>query len=261
MRCGEAYGSLPPPPSEFLKNTNPLYVQTGSREAGCLVRGGPLRRGRGEAAGDCVDGEEPFHTAAVERTVARAFAASTNSLYCRRRGWRPRPGSVGKNSNREVKRRWRKSSRGKVHRPTAGSRSDVEGRASVKRGGRRDRRQLFLGQEIGRRDPPVPSAASASKNSCLTLGQSSTMPRPAMTRDLRSSRSELQGRIMTIFATDAPRGDCEAPEGGFSQRFPPSRGGLRPFASPPSHRTNRRWAASAAAAHPRIATAGGAVNS
>jgi hypothetical protein len=38
VRCGEAYGSLPPPPSEFLKNTNPLYVQTGSREAGCLVK-------------------------------------------------------------------------------------------------------------------------------------------------------------------------------------------------------------------------------
>ena len=36
---------------------------------------------------------------------------------------------------------------------------------------------------------------------------------------------------MTIFATDAPMGDCEAPEGGFPQRFPLSRGGLRPFAS------------------------------
>ena len=87
-------------------------------------------------------------------------------------------------------------------------REQKPGGASIKRGGRRDRRQLFLGQEIGRRDPPVPSADTASKNSCLTLGQSSTMPRPAMTRDLRSSRSELQGRIMTIFATDAPRGDC-----------------------------------------------------
>ena len=159
MRCGEAYGSLPPPPSEFLKNTNPLYVQTGSREAGCLVRGGPLRRGRGEAAGDCVDGEEPFHTAAVERTGARAFAASTNSLYYRRRGWRPRPGSVGKNSNREVKRRWRKSSRGKVHRPTAGSRSGVEGQASVKRGGRRDRRQLSRDQRSDSGTIPVSSSA------------------------------------------------------------------------------------------------------
>ena len=75
--------------------------------------------------------------------------------------------------------------------------------------------------------------------------------------------SQLQGRIVTIFATDAPRGDFEAPGGGGggSQRFPPLRGGLRPFASPSSHRTNRRWAASAAAAQPRIATAGGAVTS
>ena len=38
------------------------------------------------------------------------------------------------------------------------------GEAFVKRGGRRDRRQLFLGQDIGRRDPPVPSAASANRN-------------------------------------------------------------------------------------------------
>ena len=59
------------------------------------------------------------------------------------------------------------------------------------------------------------------------------------------------------FATDAPRGDCEAPEGGFSQRFPPSRGGLRTSASSFSHRTNRRWAASAAAAQPRIEAAEG----
>ena len=73
--------------------------------------------------------------------------------------------------------------------------------------------------------------------------------------------SQLQGRIVTIFATDAPRGDCEAPEGGFSWRFPPSRGELRPSASPSSHRTNRMWAASVAAAQPRIATAEGAVNS
>ena len=143
----EAYGSLPPP----LTPKRPGEEQGG----GCLTRQGPRCRGRGEAAGDCVFTAEPCRTAAIDRTVARAFAASTNSLYCRRRGWRPRPGSVGKNSNREVKRRWRKSSRGKVHRPTAGSRSGVEGRASVKRGGRRDRRQLFMGQEFGRRDPPV----------------------------------------------------------------------------------------------------------
>ena len=80
-----------------------------------------------------------------------------------------------------------------------------------------------------------------------------------MTRDLRSSRSQLQGKISSIFATDAPRGDFEALEGGFSQRFPPSRGGLQPFVSPRSHRTNRMWAASAGAAQPRIATARGVV--
>ena len=40
------------------------------------------------------------------------------------------------------------------------------------------------------------------------------MPRPATTRDLRSSMSQLQGKIETIFAADAPRGDFEAPGGG-----------------------------------------------
>ena len=34
---------------------------------GCF---GPIRRSRGEAVGDYVFGEEPFHTAAVDRTVA-----------------------------------------------------------------------------------------------------------------------------------------------------------------------------------------------
>ena len=42
-----------------------------------------------------------------------------------------------------------------------------------------------------------------------------------MRNHLRSSRSQLQGRIVTIFATDAPTNDCEAPEGGFPSAFPP----------------------------------------
>ena len=37
---------------------------------------------------------------------------------------------------------------------------------------------------------------------------------------VRSSGSQLQGKIVTIFATDAPRGDYEAPGGGPSG-FPP----------------------------------------
>ena len=45
------------------------------------------------------------------------------------------------------------------------------GEASVKFGGRRDRRRLFLGQEIGRRDPPVPTAASANRKRSPDLGQ------------------------------------------------------------------------------------------
>ena len=39
--------------------------------------------------------------------------------------------------------------------------------------------------------------------------------RLAMLRDLKSSRRELQGRFVTIFATDNPRDECEELEGVF----------------------------------------------
>ena len=74
-------------------------------------------------------------------------------------------------------------------------------------------------------------------------------------RSRGSSHSQLQGKIKSISAIDAPRGDYEAPEASFSQRFHPSRGGLRPFASHNSHRTNRRWASTTTTAQLRIATA------
>ena len=41
------------------------------------------------------------------------------------------------------------------------------------------------------------------------------MSRPTMTRDLMSSRRELQGQIVTIFAADNPKDDCEELEGYF----------------------------------------------
>jgi len=66
-----------------------------------------------------------------------------------------------------------------------------------------------------------------------------------------SIRSHLQGKIVTIFATDKPGDDCEELEGGFSRRFPPSRSGLRSSTSNCNH-THRRWGASAAAAQPRM---------
>ena len=53
-----------------------------------------------------------------------------------------------------------------------------------------------------------------------------------MTRGLKSRRSQLQGKISSIFATDAPKGDCEAPEGGFPSGSPPH---VEDFG--PSHRS------------------------
>ncbi len=77
-----------------------------------------------------------------------------------------------------------------------------------------------------------------------------------MTRDLRSSRRQLQGKIASIFAADAPQGRLQTTEEGFPQRFPSSRRGFRFFAPFCTH-THRRWAASAATALPRIVSAGG----
>ncbi len=94
----------------------------------------------------------------------------------------------------------------------------------------------------------------------LTLGNVYTMSRHRRQDLVRSSKWRApQGKISSISAVGAPRGDYEALEGGggVSQRFPPSSGGLRPFASHCSHRTNRRWASLVAAAQPRIATARG----
>ena len=72
--------------------TRPCEEQGG----GCLAKQGPRCRGRGEAAGDYVFTAEPCRTAAVDRTVARPLPHRLNSIYCRRWGLRPRPGSSGK---------------------------------------------------------------------------------------------------------------------------------------------------------------------
>ena len=72
-------------------------------------------------------------------------------------------------------------------------------------------------------------------------------------RHRQVQRRVVQGEIGSCFNADALRCDCDALEGGFSRRFSPSRGGLHSFASPYNHKTNRRWAASAAAARPWFA--------
>ena len=125
----------------------------GEQGGGCLTRQGPRCRGRGEAAGDCVFAAEPLRTPTVDRTVARAFAASLNSVYCRRRGLRPRPGSVGKNANMEVKRRRRQSSRGKVHRPIVGAEAR---RSFCKAGGPKGQAAAIPGTRDREAGPPRP---------------------------------------------------------------------------------------------------------
>ena len=85
VRCE---GSVREPAAADSGTTSP----DGEQGGGCLTRQGPRCRSRGEAAGDCVFTAEPCRTAAVDRTVAWALAASLNSIYCSRRGLRPRPG-------------------------------------------------------------------------------------------------------------------------------------------------------------------------
>ncbi len=74
----------------------------------------------------------------------------------------------------------------------------------------------------------------------LALGIELTMLRPAMTRDLRNSRWELQGKIASIIVADATQGRLKNAEEGFTQRFPSSRRGFRSFTQFFTH-THRRW--------------------
>ena len=62
-----------------------------------------------------------------------------------------------------------------------------------------------------------------------------------MIRNLVSIRREVQGKIVTIFAADNPRNDCEELEGVFPYRFPPSCRGFRSSTSSPHNHNHRRW--------------------
>ncbi len=138
------------------------------------------------------------------------------------------------------------------------------GEAFVKRGGRRDKRQLFMEQEIGRRDSPVPSAASANRNRSPAPGQVFNDAEASDDKGPQDQPEPASREDIDDFRHRCTHGRLRGARGGFFSavpRPPPPRGGLRPFASPSSHRTNRMWAASAAAAQPQIATEGGAVNS
>ena len=76
------------------------------------------------------------------------------------------------------------------------------GEAYVKRGGRMDRRKLFLGQEIGRRNPPVQSVASANRKRSLDPVQvfnyaeanDDKGPQEQPERDAREDRGDFRHR-------------------------------------------------------------------
>ena len=132
---------------------------------------------------------------------------------CRYRGFDgPRPGSSGK-SEQGGERRTGTLTR-EVHRPNAGA-EDLSGRTSVKRGGHGDRRQLFPGQEIGRRDPPVPSLTDVFKRASPDHGQRIMMSRPAMTVASGAARGRCKGGIVSIFAAETPQGRLRSARGGF----------------------------------------------
>ena len=132
-----------------------------------------------------------------------------------------------------------------------GSRSGGRGRTGFcKAGGPKGQAAAIPGTRVQMAGPPVHRRTSSQESFCLTLDSDFEMVKPATTSKHQEQREPAAREDREDFAADAPRGDCEAPEGGFSQRFPPARGGLRTSASPPSHRTNRRWAATVAAAQP-----------
>ena len=61
-----------------------------------------------------------------------------------------------------------------------------------------------------------------------------------MTRGFKSSRREMQGKILSIFVADAPQGRLRDAEEGFPRQFPSSHRGLRSF-TPFFRHTYRRW--------------------
>jgi hypothetical protein len=87
----------------------------------------------------------------------------------------------------------------------------------------------------------------SSKSLTLGTGTTSLVAAKRSRRDGAGAENTLQVKIVTIFAADSPRDDCEELEGGFPQRFPPPRSGLKSFASHYIH-THRRWGALVAAA-------------
>ena len=148
---GGAYGRLPPPPSVFQKIPT-LSVQARSREA-LLRKTRTLppwpRRGR---RGLCRR-RGAFSHGGSRSYGGRSFAASLNSVYCRRWGWRPRPGP-----SENTAERWREDEELPQGRSNDRQWLQEAGAASEHRGGRsRGRRQLFWVQSSGSGTPPRPS--------------------------------------------------------------------------------------------------------
>ena len=87
-------------------------------------------------------------------------------------------------------------------------------------GGQGESRRL---SDHGDRKATLPDhvAARSRSNFRLILGILIKYSRPAMTRDLRTNRSLLQGKISSIFATDAPQGRLRYAKGGILAVPPP----------------------------------------
>ena len=89
------------------------------------------------------------------------------------------------------------------------------GGASISGGGGEGTYASIPGSRVREAGPPVPSLIIIVESFHLILGIELTMLRPAMTRDLKSNRRELQGKILSIFAADAPQGRLRDAEKGF----------------------------------------------
>jgi hypothetical protein len=112
------------------------------------------------------------------------------------------------------------------------------GVTSEHRGGRRVRRELFWGQSSGS-GTPVHPYLNAFIHIRLTLGFVYTMSRYTMSTRPRAEQPEDDAREDLVdLRRRRTQGRLRGAKGVFSQRFPPSRGGLRPFASQRSHRTS-----------------------
>ena len=162
---------------------------------------------------------------------------------------RPRPGSSGNTEQGGGEMIEELSQRRSIDQLWCGSLERRIG-AFVHAGGAKEQTAAIAGLEIGRRDPPPRRYLDAIQITPPDPGQHVyDVEAFDDNRPRAEQQVEIDARENLVDLRRRPsQGRLRGARGGFPQRFPPSRGGPRPFTSPYSHKTIRGWETSVAAA-------------